>query len=213
MATARTSPEGGHRLRTLRGGVCVVETPPPPRRLFTDVFLMLPVSPCSVSVLRPNKCVLKLLILLITFLQMCFPGIKIILARCDSAFILCCAEGPFVGDVGDVTMCSHASVIEAALWGEWLSQAVAEACLHREQLWGRSLDPVPGGRAGGVQSQSCREGGCVSRTHRTSCCSRRNDFQPCGLWPPDTVDRLMHLINTLCLKQRAWVQLSATKKV
>lgn len=41
-----------------------------------------------------------------TFLQMCFPGIKTILAHFDSIFILCCAEGPFVGDVGYVTVCS-----------------------------------------------------------------------------------------------------------
>lgn len=37
-----------------------------------------------------------------TFLQMCFPGIKIILARFDSTFILCCAKRPFVDDVGDI---------------------------------------------------------------------------------------------------------------
>lgn len=65
----------------------------------------------SVYVLRPNKCVLKLLILLITFLQMCFQGIKIILACFGSIVILCCAEVSFgdaevsFGDaVGDVAV-------------------------------------------------------------------------------------------------------------
>lgn len=38
------------------------------------------------------------------FLQMCFQGIKIILAFLDSIFILHCAEVSFVDDVGSGTV-------------------------------------------------------------------------------------------------------------
>lgn len=52
---------------------------------------------------------------------MCFPRIKIILARCDSIFILCCAEGTFVGDVGDVTVRSRGSDGKRARQVAWSS--------------------------------------------------------------------------------------------
>lgn len=129
-------------------------------------------------------------------------------------------------DVGDVTVRSRksdgafrqvhgaarASVIEAALGGSgsWRQRRrhVFIGSSSGEGAW--TWSQVAGG---GVLSQSCREGGCVSWTHRTSCCSRQNDVQPCACGPLDTVYCLMHLINTLCFKQRAWVQLSATEKV
>lgn len=54
-------------------------------------------------VLPTNKCVPNPLILTDTFLQMCFQGIKIILAFLDSIFILCCTEVSFADDVDDGT--------------------------------------------------------------------------------------------------------------
>lgn len=67
-----------------------------------------------------------------TFLQMCFQGIKIILACCDSIFILCCAEVSFVDDAGDAT----GSVWESVRW-----QAPARMRL----LWGRGAGLVDSG--------------------------------------------------------------------